>query len=250
LRGLAVDRAPSFAKSAYKRSVRSERAYARQLRKIARHIDDLLGGFDFTQPLSVEYLKRMLAQYAVALEPWAYASAERMIKEVAARDDQGWREVSAKIGRALKQEIDTAPTGTAMRQLLADQVALIKSLPTEAAERVQRLAQEGLLVGQRPETLSKRIMETGDVTKSRANLIARTETARVGSVLTQVRAQSIGCTHFIWRTTGDRDVRPSHRALNGKAFRYDDPPVCDAPDIRALPGQIWNCRCVQEPIVD
>ena len=249
LRGLALDRDLKSAKAAYRRFLKVEREYATNLRRIARHIADLVGGFDLTQPVSVESLRTALEQYANILGPWAESAAARMIAEVARRDEKSWYEIGAQIGRSLKSEIADAPTGFAMRTLMQQQVSLITSLPREAAERVHALALEGMTVGQRPETLARKILETGEVTKSRATLIARTGTARAASVLSQVRAQSIGCTHFQWKTTGDSDVRPSHRALNGKTFRYDNPPISDPPDKRSLPGQIWNCRCVAFPII-
>lgn len=170
-----------------------------------------------------------------------------MIAEVAARDLKTWTEVSREIGSLLRQEIAESAVGKAMRESLDRQTALITSLPTEAAQRVRDLTIEGISKGTRASEIAARIMETGEVTKARANLIARTETSRTATELTSARAQSIGSTHFVWRTSGDSDVRPTHRKLNGKAFRWDDPPECD-PGHHALPGAIWNCRCWAEPL--
>lgn len=249
LRGLAIDRNLRSAKTAYRKSLKLERAYAVNLRRIARVIADLVRGFDPRQIWSADALRRTLDEYANILTPWATATAQRMIDQVAAHDRNSWREVSAQIGQGLKFELENAPTGPAMRGLLRDQVQLITSIPREAAQRVHDLAQEALLTSERPAALAKKIMATGEVSKSKATLIARTETARTASVLSQVRAQSIGCTYFVWKTVGDSRVRESHRALNGKVFRYDSPPVCDPPDIRALPGQVFNCRCRASPII-
>ena len=247
LRGLALDRDVSFAKSAYRKALKIERAYAVNLRKIARHIADLVRGFDLTQPLSLEYLRDALERYADILGPWAESTATRMVKEAASHDEKSWRAISAKIGKALEIEIATAPTGQAMRSLINQQVGLITSLPREAAERVHTLVQEGMLVGQRPATLAKKILETGEVTKARANLIARTETARAAATLKQVRAQSIGSVGYIWKTTGDSDVRPSHRAMRGQFVRWDDPPTLDGMIGHA--GCLPNCRCRASPVL-
>ena len=238
----AFDRAfDTPAGKAYKRARAVEAKFARQLRKVAQHVADLIAGFDLTDPNVYQAVQLQLEEYAKLLDPWARSVATRMITEVSSRDYQGWKEASARIGRNLRREIDDTPLGAVMQQLLNEQTALITSIPREAADRVRRVTLQGITEGKRPAAYIDDIMRTGHVTKSRATLIARTEVARTGSVLSQTRAQSIGCTHFIWRTVGDTDVRPGHKALNGKVFEYLNPPICDPPDHRALPGQIWNC---------
>lgn len=48
---------------------------------------------------------------------------------------------------------------------------------------------------------------------------------------------------YVWRTTGDDRVRPSHRKNEGKIFRRDTPPPT------GHPGDDYNCRCRAEPYV-
>lgn len=246
---LAYDRAEPSAKSAFVRARKAEVQYARQLRKVARHIGDLVMGlFDAEDPASAGIVERALRRYATTIEGWASSVGGRMVAEVAARDRKAWMSVSREMGKAVHREIANAPTGAVLRQRLADQVSLITSLPTEAADRVHKLTIDGLTKGMRASEIADEIMKTGEVTRSRAELIARTEVSRTSTEFTRARAESIGSTHFIWRTAGDSDVRPSHRALNGKAFPWNDPPECD-PGHHALPGAIWNCRCYAEPIL-
>lgn len=202
-----------------------------------------------TDEASTASLIDQLAKYGRLITPWAQSVATRMIGEVANKDRDAWRAHSAEMGRLLHEEIESAPTGAAMRQLLNEQTALITSLPTEAAERVRLLTLEGITNATRAEDVAREIMRTGDVTQSRALTIARTEVSRTATTLTQVRAQHVGSTHFTWRTAGDSDVRPSHRTLNRRVFAWNDPPECD-PGFRALPGCIFNCRCVAIPIID
>lgn len=130
---------------------------------------------------------------------------------------------------------------------MADQVTLIKSLPLEAAERVHRLAIEGIETGGRASSLAAEIMRTGEVTQSRATLIARTETGRVSTVLTQVRAEHIGSPGYTWRTVGDSDVRPSHRAMDRQFVPWGKPPTLDG--LTGHAGAIPNCRCYCEPVI-
>jgi SPP1 gp7 family putative phage head morphogenesis protein len=222
------------------RARQAEHEYARQLRAVARRVGSIVDLIADTQ--SVDWVLEMLERYAERLTPWAEATAARMLADVSRRDVAQWNRVSATMSRALREEIATAPTGEALRRLLSEQVGLIKSLPREAGQRVHKLATEAkIATASRGEDLVQRILETGHVTESRAILIARTETARVASNLTQVRAQHIGSTHYEWMTAGDHDVRPFHKALNKTLQRWDSPPVCEPTGERANPGCIWNC---------
>lgn len=246
---MTMDRKSGPERSRWERARNAETHYARQLRKVARHIDDIIKGFAFDDIAKASSgIWDALHRYATLLTPWAEAVGERMVAEVASRDKQAWRAVSAEMGATIKRELDTAPVGVRTRKLMAEQVSLITSLPIEAAQRVHGVAIEGLSTGTRASTIAEDILRTGAVTKSRATLIARTEIGRAATALTQARAEHIGSTHFIWRTAEDSDVRDTHRALNGKSFRWDAPPECD-PGHRALPGSIWNCRCFAEPIL-
>lgn len=248
----AQDRAGTSARSAFKRALKLERSYAQRLRGIARHIGDIVKGFAWETLEEIASssgpAQTLLRRYADTLEPWAQAVAQRMVAEVAASDRVSWRKLSSDIGRQLHREIDTAPTGEAMRASMQRQVGLITSLPIEAAERVHKLTQEGIAQGRRAADIADEIMASGDVSRSRAELIARTETSRTATELTKARAEYVGSTHFQWVTAGDSDVRSTHKALNGKIFEWSNPPECD-PGHHALPGGIWNCRCFPRPLV-
>lgn len=235
------------------RTTPAERWYATQLRKVARQIDELVNGQVREDAPPSSYapdIIRSLLAYAPALTGWATSVADRMIRDVDRIDRREWYARSKEISRLLEAEVQGAPTGATYRALQADQVAIITSLPTKAAERVNKLTIEGVIKGQRADQIAAAIMQTGEVTKSRANLIARTEVARAQANLSQARAEYVGATQYIWRTVGDSDVRHDHKALNGKVFSYASPPIADQrAGIRANPGTIYNCRCWAEPII-
>lgn len=235
-------------RSAFIRAKKLQARYSARLRGVARVIDHLVRGFDASTLQGQTLIQAALHKYREVLTPWAEATADTFVKEIAAADQQGWRRMSAEIGRGIEREIQSAPIALVMAEMKADQVKLIRSLPTEAAERVNKVVTEGLSTGRRAEDIAKDVYQTGEVTKSRATLIARTETGRAATTFQAARAQHAGSDTFIWRTAGDYDVRPSHKKLNGTAHRWDQPPVCDSPDIHALPGCTFNCRCYAEPL--
>jgi SPP1 gp7 family putative phage head morphogenesis protein len=229
-------------------SRKAEQNYARSLRKVANQVGHLIGAFPPDDPEMVPTISAMLAKYSEALDGWALRTASAMVAEVEVRDRKAWLEAAAEMSEALRQEIRSAPTGAAMKDLLSEQVTLIKSIPLDAAQRVHELTLKALEDSTRSKEIAAEIMRSGEVAVSRANLIARTETARTASALTQARAQHIGSEGYIWRTANDSDVRHSHKEMNGRFVRWDSPPtLSDGTTTHA--GQIYNCRCYPEPVL-
>lgn len=230
------------------RTGKVEREYMRQLRKIARHVADIVSGYPAGDPSAEPAIRDALTRYAGIIDGWARFTAGKFVAAIARQNENEWRERSKLIGRELRAEILNAPTGQAMRAILAEQVELIKSIPLNEAQRVHRLTQAALSNGTRATETAGEILRTNSVTASRAMLIARTETSRASTALTMARAQHIGSDSYIWRTSADSDVRESHKHVNGKVFRWDNPP--SFPDGHSYhPGCFPNCRCWAEPII-
>ena len=229
---------------------RLEAEYMRSLRKVTKQVDHIIKEM---APGGVVregiQLQNILRGYAKLIEPWAESVATRILKRIADKDKAAWAKLGRDMGISLRKEMNEAPTGQALNGFLKEQVRLITSLPTEAADRVHKLTMEGMIEGgRRASEIQKDIMATGKVTESRAQLIARTEIARTASGLTMVRAQFVGSTHYVWRTSGDGDVRSSHKKMNGAVVPWDTPPLLED-GTRTHAGMIFNCRCYPEPIL-
>ena len=213
----------------------------------------MVNGFPPGDPGVLPTIEQLLQRYAEALTPWAERTAAEMLTEVNRRDESAWMQNAAELSRALRQEIRTAPTGATMQALMAEQVTLIKSIPLDAAYRVHKLTIEGIEGiedSTRASEISKAIQASGDVAKSRADLIARTEVARTASTLTEARALHVGSPGYFWRTAGDGDVREDHRELEGQFIPWDQPPIADKrTGRRAHAGCIYGCRCYPEPVI-
>jgi SPP1 gp7 family putative phage head morphogenesis protein len=225
----------------------AESLYNTRLRSVAKQVGALVRGMapkGVFQDLSK--LTGALESYSELLVPWANSVASYMLADVARKDAKMWRQHSKEVGRALSSEIASAPTGETLRQLQQQQVSLIKSIPLEAAQRVHRLSMSSLVSGVRAEELSKDILATESVTVARARLIARTEVARAAANLVEARASYAGSDGYIWRTSGDSDVRDSHKEMEGKYVRWAQPPILDKMTGHA--GTLPNCRCFAEPV--
>jgi len=213
---------------------------------VAREIGNIVKGYGPSQPKA---LIKALTGYSELLEPWAKSVANYMIADVNRRNEKAWRETGKEIGRALRMEIAYAPTGHVFSMLMDLQVGLIKSIPLDAAQRVHGLTTEALVTGERAKAIAAEIMRTEEVSKAKATLIARTEVARTASILTESRATFVGSEGYIWRSSGDGDVRPTHATMNGKYVRWDTPPVTDKGLAPYHAGCGPNCRCYPEPVI-
>lgn len=188
-----------------------------------------------------------LERYSEIITPWATKVAENFTADIVRKNDEQWRKHSKTISRELRNLVSNAPPGQVMKSIVAEQVKYIKSLPLEAADRVydiQNRAIEAVVTGGRAKHFAKEIAASGDIAKSRADLIARTELGRATGALDQARALSIGSNGYIWRTAEDGDVRHSHREMEGKFVEWGRPPTLDGMTGHA--GELPNCRCYKE----
>lgn len=125
-----------------------------------------------------------------------------------------------------------------------ENVSLIRSIPEEYFKKIESIVFTGTTQGSAAGSMIQQIQKTGKTTTNRAKLIARDQSSKLNSALTQQRSQNLGVEEYIWRTAGDERVRDSHRSKNGKVFRWDDPPKDTG-----HPGQDIQCRCVAQPII-
>lgn len=99
--------------------------------------------------------------------------------------------------------------------------------------------------GRRAEFVAAEMLERFEGDANRARLVARDQTNKLNGQLTRARQENLGIERYIWRTSLDERVRPSHIAKEGKIFRWDDPP-----SDTGHPGQDIQCRCTAEPHFD
>jgi len=126
-----------------------------------------------------------------------------------------------------------------------DNVSLIKSIPDEYFKKLNTIVSQGTMRGKSSGGIIKDILALGKSTKKRAKLIARDQTQKVNAAITQGRQTNLGVTEYIWRTSSDERVRESHKAHNGKRFKWSDPP-----NDTGHPGEDIQCRCIAEPVIE
>lgn len=125
---------------------------------------------------------------------------------------------------------------------VAENVALIKSIPAQVAAKVEQATTRAIQNATRHENVAKELNSIFDFGEDRAKLIARDQVGKAYGQINAQRQKELGAEEFIWRTVQDERVRDEHVAREGARYRYSDPPDGE------LPGEPILCRCYAEPV--
>jgi SPP1 gp7 family putative phage head morphogenesis protein len=166
-------------------------------------------------------------------------------RNLAATDKQLIAHIQKAIGVNIQPILSSDGVRDELRAAEAANIDLIKSIPKQYFEKLRTKLDQNFQVGGRWESLAEDVDAVGDVTESRAKLIARDQTSKMNGAFNKARQTSIGISKYTWRTAGDERVRPTHRANDGKTFPWNSPP-----SETGNPGEDINCRCVGEPVFE
>ena len=161
--------------------------------------------------------------------------------------DRHARDVLAANARGLRlQGIRLAPdhrVAYAVQERRKANVDLVVNAQRAYAQSVKDIFESPSSVGMRVEDLQAKLLERGNVSESRAELIARDQTLKLNGAVTQIRQENAGVTEYTWSTSLDERVRPEHASLEGQTFAWSA-----APDV-GHPGEDFQCRCVALPVI-
>lgn len=137
-----------------------------------------------------------------------------------------------------------------------ENVSLISSIPAETLDDMREIIRKGFLGGRSTTGIMKDIQDRYNAGKSRAGLIAVDQIGKLNAAVTEAQQRDAGIVEYTWRDCGDCRVRECHRELNGKTFRWDDPPEMwymtkkgkVMTGRRCHPGQDYRCRCRAKPV--
>lgn len=124
---------------------------------------------------------------------------------------------------------------------------LIKGLTDDLIKRVQQDTINALIGGESVAKLKERIKHSLNVSDNRAKLIAYDQTSKLNADLNKQRHKEAGINEYIWRTAQDERVRPLHRSLEGRKYKYGEPTGAED---GLEPGQPIRCRCNAQAVVE
>jgi SPP1 gp7 family putative phage head morphogenesis protein len=190
----------------------------------------------------------------------AERAASSMVTGVAAHNMKSWKEAAEystkgpRIYMLLRREM-AGPVGAVAQAHVRENARLIKSLPPKVAIEASQYFMELQQSGERASTITKEMRgKLRDLSAFQIDRLARTETAKAETAITQARSEHLGLTWYEWNTSEDAIVRPSHRIMDKVLVRFADPPSPEALIGKRSSlghynaGQAPWCRCGAYPL--
>lgn len=157
---------------------------------------------------------------------------------------------AAYVERVTKIPLRASASQGLEEQFVQRNLGLIKGLGQDHTEQLAEVFRTAAASGQRHEELIPLVQERLGVGFSRAKLIARDQVSKLSGQLQEAQQTAAGVEEYEWSTAGDEAVRPDHKALNGRRFRWDSPPVVNQKTgERRHPGGDIQCRCAPKPVI-
>jgi SPP1 gp7 family putative phage head morphogenesis protein len=150
---------------------------------------------------------------------------------------------NAKANKVLGIRSSDLRLGAELSKRRNENIQLVEKAARSYAQDVRDIFESPDVNGMRVEELAAKLEERGNVSESRAELIARDQTLKLNGAITQIRQENAGIDSYVWSTSLDERVRPEHAALEGQTFPWSSPP-----DV-GHPGQDIQCRCIAVPVI-
>jgi len=141
-----------------------------------------------------------------------------------------------------------AGSEAAVQQWIRTNVELIKSLQGKALDEIELLVSQAVMSGKPTLALMQDIKGRFQVSRSKASLLARDQTAKLTGKINEEQQVKHGITKYVWSTSGDANVRQSHAELDGTIQDWAAPPEIPGEGYSAHPGEDFQCRCVGIPV--
>lgn len=125
---------------------------------------------------------------------------------------------------------------------------LIRNVSEEAQRRIETAVFRGVAANTPRRKIAKEVGDAMAIARRRAQLIARDQANKLSGKLDELRHREAGVRRYRWETARDERVRSTHRANQGKVFRWDRPPR-----VTGHPRTEINCRCTAQawiPLVE
>ena len=192
-------------------------------------------------------VENLTARWAKKFDDIAPSMAKWFVDTAKSRTDASMMAGLKKSGFTIKFTATKTQT-EAVQASIAENVALIKSIPAESLSDVQGIVMRAVAEGRDIGAMRQQLQDQFGVTKRRAQTIARDQNNKATAVLVKTRQQELGITHAIWRHShGGKVPRPEHVKANGQRYEIAKGMFLEGKWV--WPGTEINCRCVSASIV-
>jgi SPP1 gp7 family putative phage head morphogenesis protein len=194
-------------------------------------------------------MSRLTRQWLKRFDGLAEEMAEYFAQAASDRTDDALRGMLAKAGFSVRFEMSEAQREV-VDAIVAENVALIKSIPQQYLTAVQGSVMRSVQAGRDLATLTEELQHAQHVARNRATAIALDQNNKATAYLERARQLELGIEEAIWlHSAGGKQPRPSHVAFSGKRYSVRDGVVLDPKEGTVWPGTAIKCRCVSKAII-
>lgn len=173
--------------------------------------------------------------------------AEAYVKESFKATDSAFRLALKDAGWAVEFKM-TPAMREAFSASLAENVGLIRSIPEQYLLQVQGSVMRSYTRGRDLQSLVQTLRALYPPAANRAALIARDQSNKANSVVTQARQIELGIEEAIWmHSHAGKTPRPDHVAANGRRYKVKEGCLISGEYI--FPGEEINCRCTSRSVL-
>ncbi|WP_167336743.1 phage minor head protein [Xenorhabdus khoisanae] len=193
---------------------------------------------------AVDYL---LDKWNTKLDTLSQTVAKEFVDKTVGNFDTRFTTLLRQHGFTVRMQ-NSEQTLNSLRAVMGENVGLIKSIGIEYLGKVQQHVWQSVTSGYDLALLTQNLQHDFDVTRNRAELIARDQSSKAHAVIEQSRRKELGITQAIWiHSHAGKQPRPSHLTAHGKTFDIEKGFYLDGEWV--LPGQAINCRCGSKAIM-
>ncbi len=136
----------------------------------------------------------------------------------------------------------------AYHAVVAENVALIKSIPQQYLRDVQTSVWSSVMKGADMAELTKTIEQKYGISHRRAAFIARDQNNKAKAILENARRTELGIRFARWKHSGGgKEPRPEHVAFSGKIYEIAKGAYLEGEWV--WPGMKPNCRCTSKSLI-
>lgn len=211
----------------------------------------LLAQDELPASIIIARIRRLTRYWQKKFDQLAPDLAKYFGTTIARRSDSALQTMLKRGGIAVKMR-NSRPYQDVLNAAIQENVSLIRSIPVQHFGRIENMVMRSVQIGRDLHQLTDDLEGSFDITRRRAELIARDQNNKITSFLQRTRQVEIGITEAIWvHSGGGKHPRPSHlKAGRDKTVYKIDEGWWDPTEKKLIhPGELIQCRCVARPII-
>ena len=232
--------------------------YAKELDKLVKEMFDsthywLIANYKKDAPIMAQdenifsimkkAMSKLTRQWQKNFDDIANKLAKRFVDKAVNHSDISLRDAFSKAGFTVDFKM-TEDVKIKIASSVDENVQLIKSIPQKYFDDLSFIINQGIQRGFDVGHISEQIREKYGITRRRAAFIARDQTNKVHSVITQQRQMDLGIEEGEWiHSHAGKKPRLSHVEAGRKKLRFNLKKGAFIDGKWILPGEEPNCKC-------